>query len=117
MLSNVKIAFQNMDHSEPLDAHTRAKLQKISEMLSKEQNIMPLFAEFWLKANKQHPHHSAEFHLRTPRFDLHSHDEGPDLYIVVDNTIDKMVAQLKKEKERFRDNHRKPDSDKSKFGR
>ncbi|KKQ33106.1 MAG: hypothetical protein US49_C0002G0001 [candidate division TM6 bacterium GW2011_GWF2_37_49] len=117
MLSNIKIAFQNMEHSEPLDSHTRSKLQKVSDMLSKEENITPLFAEFWLKSHKQHPHSSAEFHLKTPRFDLHAHDEGTDLYVVVDNTIDKMVAQLKKEKERFRESHRKPDSEKSRFGR
>lgn len=117
MLRNIKVTFQNMDHSDPLDEHTRSKLQKVSDMLNKEENITPLFAEFWLKSNKLHPHHSAKFHLKTPRFDLHAHDEGPDLYIAIDNTIDKMVAQLKKEKEKFRDSHRKPDSEKNRFGR
>lgn len=106
-----------MDHSLPMEEHTVAKLEKVSDLLKNEENILPLFAEFWLKANKQHPHHSAEFHLKTPRFDLHAHSSGSDMYIVIDETIDKMVAQLKKEKERFRESFRKGDSSKHNFGK
>lgn len=115
MLRNVKIAFHNMDHSGPMEDHTRQKLEKISDLLKKEENLNPLFAEFWLKSNKQHPHHEAEFHLKTPRFDLHAHDTGTDMYLVIDNTIDKMVALLKKEKEMQRDRFRKANTEKKKF--
>jgi ribosomal subunit interface protein len=112
MLRSIKISFHNMDHSDPMENHIRQKLQKVSDLLKQEENLTPLLAEFWLKANKQHTHHEAEFHLKTPRLNLHTHDSGPDMYIVIDNTIDKMVAQLKKEKELNRDKYRKIDSEK-----
>jgi ribosomal subunit interface protein len=115
MLRNIKVAFHNMEHSDPMESHVTQKLQKVSDLLKNEENLNPLFAEFWLKANKQHPHHEADFHLKTPRFDLHSHDSGPDMYIVIDNAIDKMVAQLKKEKEISRDKYRKAGTEKKKF--
>lgn len=115
MLRNIKISFQNMEHSDPMESHVTQKLQKVSDLLKSEENLTPLFAEFWLKANKLHPHHEADFHLKTPRFDLHAHDSGPDMYIVIDNTIDTMVALLKKEKELHRDKVRKADTDKKKF--
>jgi ribosomal subunit interface protein len=115
MLRNVKIAFHNMEHSEPMESHTRQKLEKISEFLKNEENSTPLFAEFWLKSNKQHPHHEAEFHLRTSRFDLNAHDVGADMYVVIDNTIDKMVALIKKENEMRRDRSRRADTEKKKF--
>ena len=115
MLKNVKISFHNIDHSDPMEAHTRQKMEKVSEFLKNEENLTPLIAEFWIKASKQHPHHEAEFNLKTPRFDLHTHEAGPDMYIVIDNTIDKMVALLKKEKEMHRDRVRKADTEKKKF--
>lgn len=115
MLRDIKIAFHNMEHSDPMENHVRQKIQKISDLLKSEKNLSPLFAEFWLKSKKQHPHHEAEFHLKTPSFDLNSHDSGPDMYIVIDNTIDKMVALLKKEKEMQRDRNRKANTDKKNF--
>ena len=115
MLRNVKISFHNMDHSDPMESYTRQKLEKVADLLKNENNVTPLFAEFWLKSNKQHPHHEAEFHLKTPRFDLNSHENGPDMYLVIDGTIEKMVAQLKKEKELYRDRIRKAGTDKKNF--
>ncbi len=38
------------------------------------------------------------------------------MYIVVDNTIDTMVALLKKEKEKKNDRNRKFENEKNKFG-
>jgi ribosomal subunit interface protein len=113
---NKKISFHNMPHSEPMEQHADLKLETLFRILDGEANLTPFSIEFWLKANKVHPHHAAELHLRTAHFDLHAHDEGPDMYIVIDNTVDKMVKLLKKEKERRRDEQRKPDTDKSGFG-
>jgi ribosomal subunit interface protein len=110
-----KITFHNMPHSVPMEAHALQKLEKISEFLKNIQDIEPLYAELWLKANKQHPHHASELHIKTPFFDLHTHDEGADMYIVIDSTIDKMVKLIKKEKERFRDKVRKPLTAKKEF--
>lgn len=112
---NIKISFHNMPHSDPLEAHTNQKLEKIFEFLDTEQR--PFNIEVWLKAHKLHPHHVAEMHLKTKNLDLMAHDEGPDMYIAVDNTVDKMVKLIKKEKDKINDRHHKIRNDKSDFGR
>lgn len=106
-----------MPHSAPLEQHALTKLTKIEEILKAQAEATPFTVEMWLKANKQHPHHAAELHVRTPIFNLHAHDEGPDMYIVADNTIDKMVTLLKKEKERMLEKFQKPETDKKNFSR
>jgi ribosomal subunit interface protein len=101
-----------MPHSISIEEHAQQKLNKTLELLKSEGTQTPLYAELWLKANKQHPHHAAELHLKTPHLDLHSHDEGTDMYMVIDTAIEKMLTLVKKEKERQRDKIRKPQIDK-----
>jgi len=104
-----------MDHSEPLETHATQKLSKILDYFTNAQELSPFNVELHLKANKLHPHHAAELHLRTPRFNLDAHDEGPDMYVVIDNTVDKIVKLLKKEKDKWQDKIQKADSEKKKF--
>ena len=105
-----------MSHSQPLEEHTRSKVGKIADTIKHEADHLPFEIEVWLKANAQHPHHRAEVHVRTARFNFHTHDEGgADMYVAVDNAIDKMVEMLKKEKERRRDARRTPNTDKAMF--
>ena len=117
MEMNVKIAFHGIPHSDPMEQHTREKLTKILDFLADRAHMAPLFAEVFLKANKQHPHHSVEVHLRTPQFNLNAKDEGPDMYVCIDTAIDKMVTLLKKHKERSIDEKHKPDTEKRRFNR
>jgi ribosomal subunit interface protein len=111
----VKISFHNMSHSAPIEQHVREKLEKLHELLKSCDNTPPFFVEFWLKANKLHPHHAAELHLRTSIFDLHAHDEGTDLYMVIDTTIDTMVKLVKKQKDKQHDKHHKAETEKKNF--
>lgn len=113
----LKITFHNMPHSDPLEAHAREKFAKIEELLSRMDNQRPMHAELWLKAQKQHNHHAVELHLKTPFLDLNAHDEGPDMYISLDHTIDKMVTQVKKEKEKHREKYQKANTEKKDFSR
>jgi ribosomal subunit interface protein len=100
-----KISFIHMDHSDAIEQHIHKKLEKIEHLLHKEKDSesTPFFCEITLKAQRQHPHHQAEFHLKTPWLNLHSHDEGTDMYIVIDSMIDKMATLIKKEKEKKQD--------------
>lgn len=111
----IKITFQSMDHSDPIEKHSREKLSKISEMLPDADWKTPMFIELWLKANKQHVHHRAELHLKTPQFDLHSHCENPEMYFAIDSAIDKMVILLRKEKKLQQEKRQKPETDKKNF--
>ncbi len=112
---NRKITFQSMDHSIPMEQHINAKLDKITELLKNVENITPYYQEIFLKANKQHSHHKAELNVKTPRFDLHTHDESPDMYIAIDKTIDKMIELIKKEKSKLKDKTQKVENDKAEF--
>ena len=114
---NLKITFHNMPHSDPLEAHAHEKFSKLAELLAHIHEDSPVSAELWLKANKQHDHHAVELHIRSAEFDLNAHDQGADMYVALDNTMDKMLKQVKKEKERLRDRMHKPDTEKRKFER
>lgn len=106
-----------MSHSPSLEEHANAKLKKIEDLLHSEEAFAPHYIELWLKANKQHPHHGVELHLKTPLFDLNAHEEGTDMYVVIDDTIDKMVRLLKKNKDRFHDKKVKVETPKKEFQR
>lgn len=113
----IKITFHNMPHSDPMESHAREKLQKISELLQSQADSTPFNIELWLKANKLHPHHAVELHVKTPVFDCNAHDEGTDMYVALDNAIDKVIRQLMKEKDRHLDARDKPDTEKKNFSR
>ena len=115
MAMDIKISFHDMDHSNPLEAHARGKLHKLEEMVSVHENMHPFFVELWLHGKKLHANHSAELHLKTPLFDLVTHDNGPDLYVLTDNVIDKMVKLIKKERGKLREKTQKQDNEKKKF--
>lgn len=106
-----------MPHSDLLEAHTHEKMEKIYEVLKDEVEKTPFNIEVWLKAHKVHPHHVAEMHLKTKNYDLMAHDEGPDLYVAMDNTIDKMIKLIKKEKDKMNDRHHKVANEKNNFNR
>lgn len=113
---NTKISFKNMPHSEPLEQHASQKLEKLKEYIKDADTVTPFNVELHLKANKLHPHHEAELLLKTPRFNLNASDKGTDMYIVIDNVIDKMVTIIKKEKEKRSDKSQNNETEKSKFG-
>jgi len=110
-----KISFHNMEHSEPLRIHSDQKLNKILDVLKEDKIPTPVFLELWLKAFKTHPHHGAEIHLKTPRFDLHAHDECTEMYVAVDNAIDKIIALYKKMKNKTQDKKQKAECEKKEF--
>ena len=110
-----KITFQHMPHSDPMEQHAQQKLNKIEELLPEYKSTTPFHAELWLKANKQHAHHHAELHLKTPNYSLDAHDEKNDMYAAIDCVIDKMVTLIKKAKSKQQDKNHKPENEKHTF--
>ncbi len=103
-----------MEHSDGIEEHARQKLVKVTEFFKEDER--PLHVELWLKANKQHAHHRAEIHFKAPHFTIDAHDECPDMYLAIDNAVDKLITQIVKEKEKHRDkNHKKEDTEKNQF--
>jgi ribosomal subunit interface protein len=112
------ISFIGMPHSDPLEAHSNSKLDKLAALVKHdEEHADSYFIELHLKAQEQHTHHRADLHLKTPQLNLHTHDEGPEMYAAVDSAIDKMITQYKKEKEKLQDKHRRADTEKNNFRR
>lgn len=112
----IKITFQHMDHSDNIEEHARQKLAKIVELFKNAEESRPMHVELFLKASKIHAHHHAELHLRTKNLTLNAHDESPDMYISIDNAIDKLIKQIVKQKEIARDkNQKKEDTEKNQF--
>ena len=110
-----QITFHNMSHSEPMEAHANEKLNKLEEFLKDPEFTTPMNIQLWLKANPQHPHHAVELLLKTPQLSLEAHDEGTDMYVTIDNTIDKMVKLLVKEKKKNIDKRQKVETEKTAF--
>lgn len=102
-----------MTHSDPLEQHTMAKLEKIRTFV--DDSLQPFHLDVWLKANKTHPHHAVEIHLKTHSYNLHTHEEGVDMYLAIDQAIDKIVGLLIKEKEKKIDKYHKITTEKQKF--
>jgi ribosomal subunit interface protein len=111
---NLSITFQNMPHSDDLAAHAHEKFTKILEFLG-SHTIMS--ADLWLKGDKHNEQNMVEMHIKTTTLSLNAHDEGMDMFIAIDNTMDKMLRQIKKNKERTQDKAYKFDSEKRKFNR
>jgi ribosomal subunit interface protein len=105
-----------MEHSSPLESHAHQKIEKIKSMFSDAEAVTPFFVELWLKAHKTHPHHGAELHLKAGELDLHAHEEGTDMYVVVDNTIDKIVEQIKKHRALMKNKSKRDHKEESEKG-
>jgi ribosomal subunit interface protein len=112
---NKKINFHNMDYSEALEAHALKKLKKLEEFCS--DAALPLHAELWLKAESSHPHHKTDLQVRVNKTELHTSSESRDLYVAIDEAIDKMVVSLKKAKDIQITKDRYVDTEKRKFTR
>lgn len=112
---SIKITFHNMDHSDLLEQHIHQKLERVIDLLKDEALSTPFLLEFWLKASHQHPSHSVEFHLRTKNFNINAHENGPDMYVAIDDTIDTMFKLIRKEKEKILDRQHKHDTEKNLF--
>ena len=113
---NIKFSFHNMPHSNALEEHARAKLEKVQALFKHNSADQPLYIEFFLNAQTAHvKHHSTELHVKTGRLNLTTHDTGADMYAVVDSTVDKMVRMIKKEKDKNGDKKHRVRTEKTAF--
>lgn len=113
---NIKINFHQMPHSDGIEAHAKEKLQKIASLFRKTEDTHPLSAELFLNAHAVHAHHEVELQIKSNHFKLAAHDTGHDMYQTIDNVIDKMLTQVKREKERLDDKNHKVATEKNIFG-
>lgn len=95
---NIQVTFQNCDRSTVMEKHINDQMAKIVHFLENEPT--PIYIDIIIKPGRTHAHHQVEFLLKTPHYDLVTHDEGPKIYQILDNVIDAMYAQLRKHKDK-----------------
>jgi len=97
---NIIINFHQMPHSAAIDTHARARLDKIATLFKRSEPAHPVTAELFLNAHSVHAHHEVELRIKSGSLSLASHDTNADMYVAIDAAIDKMITQVKKEKEK-----------------
>jgi ribosomal subunit interface protein len=93
-----QITFKNCDSSIIMEDRVDALLEKINHFLRDEPT--PVWMDIVVQPAKVHAHHRVEFLLKTPNYDLVAHREGPHIYQVLEEVIDIMYSQLRKEKDK-----------------
>ncbi len=114
---NIIINFHQMPHSTALDTHARARLDKVATLLKKSEPAHPITAELFLNAHAAHAHHEVELRIKSGALSLASHDSNADMYVAIDSVIEKMVTQVKKEKEKQDSKKHHSTSEKSLFNK
>lgn len=95
---NKKFTFHQLESTASIEQHAQEQLAKIEHFLEKERE--PIFLELTFHDGKPHAHFKVDFLLKSPHYDLFVERVGPDLYVVMDQAIDAMYKQLRKEKDR-----------------
>jgi ribosomal subunit interface protein len=95
---NKKFTHRHMEPTPSIEQHANAQLAKIEEFLKRESE--PIHLELIFHDGRPHAHFKVEFLLKSPHYDLFVEKEGPHFYQVMDEVIDVMYAQLRKEKDR-----------------
>ena len=105
MKPTIIITFRHMDHSPVIEEHARTQLEKLDKFLDNEPS--PVVVELVLEAQPVHAHHKIDLLVKSPHYHCFSHDEGPDMYQVLDSVIQKMCTEIRRAKEKRIDNERR----------
>ena len=89
------ITFKNLDPSENLKTYVKDKLKRIDKFLDNpaEANVVLSVEKF---------RHIAEVNISGDRLIINSKDETNDMYSAIDIVLDKLEAQIKKNKQKLR---------------
>ncbi len=104
---NKQFTFKGMESSVAMETFANELLTKVEDFLKNEQEKSPIYIRMAFDAEETHHHHAIEFDLKSPRYDLHVHKEGPDMYKLINEVVDVMIEQLHKEKQWRVDNNKK----------
>lgn len=104
---NIRIAFRHMEQTPALEAHARKELLKLDKLIHAEHT--PIFIDLVLEEHKLHAHNRVELRVNLPNGHFMAHSEGPDMYALINIVVDKMVTELRKEKDRKLSKRDRPD--------
>ena len=89
------VTFKNLDHSDNLKSYIQNKLDRFDKLLDN-----PAMATVVLSMEKFR--RIAEINISGDRLNINGKEETDDIYSAIDNTLDKLKKQLKKNKTKIR---------------
>lgn len=106
-----KVTYRNMESTPPLEEFVNVRLEKIEKLLETEKT--PQYLDFVLTSEHSGVIYKVEFNVSTPEYKLNAHHEGTDMYKQIENTIETMLEEIRKAKDKDNDPYNKPDFFKS----
>lgn len=104
---DVRIFFHEMEHSAAIESKAQELMQKIYKFLEHERE--PIYIHLTIEAGRPHAHHQVEVRVKSPNYELMVKDEGPDIYLLLNQMIDLMYKRLHEKKEELVRERRKVD--------
>ncbi len=89
------VMFKNLDHSEDLKSYIQGKLDRFDKLLDN-----PAMATVVLSMQKFR--RIAEINISGDRLNIKGKEETEDIYSAIDNVLDKLQKQIKKNKQKTR---------------
>ena len=89
------VMFKNLDHSEDLKSYVQGKLDRFDKLLDN-----PAMATVVLSMQKFR--RIAEINISGDRLNIKGKEETEDIYSAIDNVLDKLQKQIKKNKQKSR---------------
>ena len=103
-----RIVYRGIESTPVLEEFINAHLEKVEKLLENEPT--PVFIDVVIEQSKIHSHHRVEVKVKSPHYDLVAHHEGPEMYQEIDTVTDKMVAEIRRAKEKRVDKKKKGDT-------
>lgn len=101
---NKQITFRGMDSSPTMENQINEWFARFEHILKNERD--PIYIHVVVDAGYTHHHYRVECNLKTPHYDLHVHDEGPNMHDVINITLETMHHKLAEAKRKLVDkNH------------
>jgi putative sigma-54 modulation protein len=95
MKMQTNVMFKNLDHSEDLKSYVQGKLDRFDKLLDN-----PAMATVVLSMQKFR--RIAEINISGDRLNIKGKEETEDIYSAIDNVLDKLQKQIKKNKQKTR---------------
>ena len=92
----LKVTFKNTDVKDDVRQHAEEKLEKITKFMQSPVQVNFIF-------HKDKLEHTAELTVSGDGAHLTAYVSAGDFFSAIDDSIDKMVTQLKKHKEKMKD--------------
>lgn len=93
---NMRIVFRHMEPVASIENYAHDAMRRVLDIIALERD--PVTIDLILEPSKSHGHNRIELRIRSPRYDLFAHHEGPEFYKELDHVIDVMVRLLHEEK-------------------